>query len=135
MHARSGDDYDDDGPGSSLWDKAQGAGDEVGVGRYPLLYVPDAWDVWSMLELTVPGVEHRRERTDNGRTCWMLHQDGSWARATASGRLDRPAVHQGGPRRLWDELEAIRDRLNTVGSLPVYGAEATITRGAWTAVL
>ncbi|MER5403053.1 hypothetical protein [Streptomyces sp. NPDC002599] len=52
-------------------------------------------------------------------------------------------VHQGGPRRLWDLLEESRDRLNTVGELPVYGATVTITpdgettlsRGRWSATL
>lgn len=69
--------------------------------------------------------------------------DGSWARATATGFLGSPTVHQGGPRRLWRELQRIRNRLNRTGTLPVYGARATITpdgtttlsRGGWNATL
>lgn len=36
-------------------------------------------------------------------------------------------MHQSGPRRLWDVLEDILDRLNWLGELPVYGARVTIT--------
>ncbi|MFD0033818.1 methyltransferase domain-containing protein [Streptomyces sp. NPDC127172] len=137
MATRHGNDYPsglDD-----VFDKARTAdGETVTTGRYPVLYVPDAWDVWSMLALTVPGIEHRRMDTDGVRTVWLLHPDGSWARA--SGRwTDSPEVHQSGPRRLWDDLERIRHRLNHEGTLPVYGAHARIdpdgtlrlTRGKW----
>ena len=96
-----------------------------------------------MLELTVPGVEHRTDKDGDGRTVWLLHRDGSWARAHAAGRLETPTVHQGGPRRLWAALESIRDRLNSTGALPVYGARVTITpdgettlsRGGWSVTL
>ncbi|WP_405997385.1 hypothetical protein [Streptomyces sp. NBC_00829] len=111
--------------------------------RYPLLYVPDAWDIMSLLELTAPGIDHRTATDGDTRTVWMLHPDGSWARATATGFLDSPTVHQGGPRRLWEELERIRHRLNREGGLPVYGARVqidpdgalTLSRGGWTATL
>ncbi|WP_323182882.1 hypothetical protein [Streptomyces sp. NBC_00401] len=98
MATRHGNDYL---PGrDDVFDKARTAdGETVTAGRYPVLYVPDAWDVWSMLALTVPGLEHRRMDTDGIRTVWLLHPDGSWARAT--GRwTDSPEVHQSGPRRL-----------------------------------
>ncbi|EGX61143.1 MULTISPECIES: hypothetical protein [Streptomyces] len=36
-------------------------------------------------------------------------------------------MHQGGPRRLWDELERIRTWLAVDGDLPVRGATVTIT--------
>ena len=73
----------------------------------------------------------------------MTHPDGSWARAQATATREAPTVHQGGPRRLWDPLEDILDRLNWLGELPVYGArvvitpdgETTLTRGAWKATL
>ncbi|MFG2883937.1 hypothetical protein ACGFYV_16845 [Streptomyces sp. NPDC048297] len=116
-----------------------GGGEEVTTGRYPVLDVREASDVWSMLSLTVPGVEHRYETgPDRRRTAWMVHSDGSWARAV--GRwTDPPTVHQGGPRRLWTELERTRNRLNTEGGLPVYGARVriapdgalTLSRGSW----
>lgn len=141
MRTRQGDDYP---PGlDALHEQARTArGDEVGTGRYPALYVPDAWDVWSTLELTVPGIEHRRQDDGKQRTVWLLHADGSWARA--EGRwTDPPTVHQGGPRRLWNELERIRHFLNHEGTLPVYGAHvriepdgtAHLTRGAWSATI
>ncbi|MET8411780.1 protein-L-isoaspartate(D-aspartate) O-methyltransferase [Streptomyces sp. NPDC005195] len=97
MRVRSGEDYEDNSPSTDLWEKAHGDGEELGVSRYPLVYVPDAWDVMSMLELTVPGVEHHRSRDGDLRTVWLMHRDGSWARATTSGRLILPTVHQGGP--------------------------------------
>jgi protein-L-isoaspartate O-methyltransferase len=118
-------------------------GSSITTSRYPILYAPNAWDVWSMLELAVPGIEYRRFDDGDRRIVWMLHPDGSWARATAPGFLDSPEVHQSGPRKLWDELDHIRDRLNREGGLPVYGAkvtitpdgETTLTRGGWSASL
>ncbi|MFJ4790975.1 hypothetical protein [Streptomyces sp. NPDC088794] len=84
--------------------------------------------------------DHRTATAGDTRTVWMLHREGSWARASAEGFLDSPTVHQGGPRRLWDELERIRHRLNREGGLPVYGAHVlidpdgtlTLSRGSWT---
>lgn len=72
----------------------------------------------------------------------MAHADGSWARASAEW-LDAPEVHQGGPRRLWSQLERIRNRLNAEGALPLYGSRLEITpdgvchlsRGKWSATL
>jgi hypothetical protein len=142
MRTRHGDDYDD--ATAEVWRKAQWIdGEEVSTSRYPLLYVPDSWEVMSMLELKVPGIDHRVVARGNDRTVWMLHADGSWARAYAAGFLDSPTVHQGGPRRLWDELERIRNRLNREGGLPLYGAHVNITpdgtttlaRGSWSLTL
>jgi protein-L-isoaspartate O-methyltransferase len=138
MRARHGDDYER--PTDELWEKVkEAAGEHVSTSRYPLLYVPDTWDVMSMLELLAPGIDHRTATDGDERTVWMLHPDGSWARATAAGFLDSPTVHQGGPRRLWDQLERIRHRLNREGGLPVYGARVridpdgtlTLSRGGW----
>ncbi|MGH3242892.1 MAG: methyltransferase domain-containing protein [Spirillospora sp.] len=118
-------------------------GDAVTTGRYPVLDVIEAWDLQSMLELTAPDIQHHFEqRPDGQRTAWMLHADGSWARATGR-RGDPPTVHQAGPRRLWDILEKIRHRLNMSGDLPVRGAKVRIDpdgvihlrRGAWTATV
>ncbi|GCB49245.1 protein-L-isoaspartate(D-aspartate) O-methyltransferase [Streptomyces sp. NL15-2K] len=138
MRTRHGDDYER--PTDELWERVKRAdGEHASTSRYPLLYVPDSWEVMSMLELLVPGIDHRMAVDGDERTVWMLHPDGSWARATAAGFLDSPTVHQGGPRRLWDELERIRHRLNREGGLPVYGARVRITpdgtltlrRGGW----
>jgi protein-L-isoaspartate O-methyltransferase len=138
MRIRHGDDYDH--PTDALWEKVKEAeGESVTTSRYPLLFVPDSWEVMSMLALIAPGIDHRTTTAGNRRTVWMLHSDGSWARATATGFLDSPTVHQGGPRRLWDALDRIRNRLNREGGLPVYGARVridpdgtlTLSRGAW----
>ncbi|MFJ8213239.1 protein-L-isoaspartate(D-aspartate) O-methyltransferase [Streptomyces sp. NPDC096033] len=117
-------------------------GEDIGMGRYPVLNVPEAWEIWSMVALAVPGIEYRTSKEAGRTTLWMLHADGSWARATG-GFDEPPMVHQSGPRRLWNELERVRRRLLLEGSLPVYGAkvtitpdgETTLTRGAWSATL
>ena len=77
------------------------------------------------------------------RTAWMVHADGSWARATGAGD-DPPTVHQGGPppasgtssrASAWTGCATARCR--------VYGADATVTpdgticlqHGHWQATL
>lgn len=90
MPTRDGDDYGHQT--DDVWKEAKDAeGEEVITSRYPLLYPPDAWDVMSMLELYEPGVVYRRDENGDERTVWLLHPDGSWARATAPGFLDCPA--------------------------------------------
>lgn len=119
-------------------------GDDVMVSSFPVLDVMQAWEVWSMLSLTAPGIEHRNGTDDNGdRMTWMLHSDGSWARAHTQPGSRTTTVHQGGPRRLYTMLEAIRWRWIEHGELPVYGARVTVTpdgattlaRGGWTVTL
>ncbi|MFF4205621.1 methyltransferase domain-containing protein [Streptomyces sp. NPDC001668] len=130
MSARHGEDYDDTFPENPpLWQTAQHAeGESITTSRYPLMYVPDTWDVRSTLELLVPGIDHRQHTAEDGtRTIYMLHADGSWARATAAGRRESPTVHQGGSRRLWDELDRIRTWLVVDGDLPIRGAKVTIS--------
>lgn len=51
----------------------------------------------------------------------QVHPDGSWARASAAKSRALPTVHQGGPRRLWDLLTDVLDRLIIGGELPVTG--------------
>lgn len=101
-------------------------GEQVSTGRYPVVNVAQAWDLYSALGIVAPGIQHEfAEAADGQRTAWMVHADGSWARAT--GRADDPpTVHQGGPRRLWDILDGIRLSWLRDGSLPVFGASATI---------
>ncbi|WP_223185735.1 methyltransferase domain-containing protein [Streptomyces sp. CBMA152] len=142
MATRDSDDY----PPSlytQLGDQVHEPGEHVSTGRYPVLRVDDAWELRSMLEFTVPGTESAyQEGPDGQRTAWLVHPDGSWARACAH-HFDNPTVHQTGPRRLWDALERIRTRLNTAGGLPVYGVPLTITpdgtvhlkRGNWAATI
>ncbi|THA32362.1 methyltransferase domain-containing protein [Streptomyces sp. A1277] len=141
MLTRSGDDY----PPAlvDLFSLARTAdGDETGVGRYPVVDVANAWEVRSMLEVTAPGVELAYEEREQTRTAYLVHPDGSWARASAEW-ADPPEVHQSGPRRLWTAVERIRNRLMIEGALPLLGARVQITpdgvchftRGGWTASL
>ncbi|MFJ4010876.1 methyltransferase domain-containing protein [Streptomyces sp. NPDC090026] len=143
MAARQGDDYEETVP-ASVWEEAKYGDGEASVSRHLLVFVPETWSVRSMLQLQIPGIEHRhRWHPDRGHTVWMTHPDGSWARAHAPAPREAATVYQGGPRRLWDPLEDILDRLNWLGELPVYGArvtitpdgETTLTRGGWTATL
>jgi protein-L-isoaspartate O-methyltransferase len=127
MTTRTGDDYP-----PALQDvfasAADQEGEEVTSSPFPVLDVMQAWEVWSMLSLSVPGIEHRTGTGNDGsRMTWMLHPDGSWARATTTPGGQSATVHQSGPRRLYDELEAIRWHWIEKGELPVYGAQVTIT--------
>ncbi|WP_180686900.1 methyltransferase domain-containing protein [Streptomyces gossypiisoli] len=142
MATRAGDDY----PPSlnNLFTTASTEEGEVTVSPFPVLDVMQAWEVWSMLSLLAPGIEHRTGTGDDGsRMTWMLHRDGSWARARTEPGERTTTVHQGGPRRLYDILEQIRWQWLEHGELPVYGAKVTITpdgettlsRGGWTATL
>ncbi|MFI6645669.1 methyltransferase type 11 [Streptomyces sp. NPDC050504] len=145
MSTRHGDDYPLAPDSADLWDTARKTeGESVTTGRYPVMRVSGTWDVRSTLELTVPGIEHRMETSPDGtRTAYMLHPDGSWARATATGARELPTVHQSGPRRLWDELDRIRTWLVIDGDLPVAGAAVRIdpdgtchlSRSGWSATI
>ncbi|MFF6903914.1 methyltransferase domain-containing protein [Streptomyces hydrogenans] len=142
MSARHGDDYEETVP-ASVWTEAESSDGEESISRHLLVYVPDTYNIRSMLQLQIPGIEHRRRSQDGIHTVWMAHPDGSWARAQATSYQEHATVYQGGPRRLWDPLENILDRLNWMGELPVYGARVTITpdgettlaRAGWTATL
>jgi protein-L-isoaspartate O-methyltransferase len=142
MATRTGFDYP---PGlDDLFNTACEEDGDVSSSPFPVLDVMQAWEVWSMLSLMAPGIEHRTGTGDDGaRLAWMLHPDGSWARARTEPGDRHTTVHQGGPRRLYDLLEQIRWRWLEHGELPVYGAEVTITpdgettlsRGGWTTTL
>ncbi|MFC9591561.1 methyltransferase domain-containing protein [Streptomyces sp. NPDC056944] len=139
MSTRSGADYP---PAlTELFDTARKEeGEERSTGRYPVVNVAEAWEVRSMLEVVVPGLEAAYEASGRTRAAFLVHPDGSWARAVAEW-ADPPEVHQGGPRRLWTELERIRNWLNAEGALPLLGAQARVSpegvvhlsRGGWSA--
>ncbi|PRX70061.1 protein-L-isoaspartate(D-aspartate) O-methyltransferase (PCMT) [Nonomuraea fuscirosea] len=140
MHARTGDDYPPYDPAlSELAETA--AGEYVTRGRYPVLDVVEAWDVRTMLEILAPGIEHHYLEKGDLRVAVMTHEDGSWARAEE--REGDVTVHQGGPRRLWDHLDVVRDHWIRHGELPFRGARATIghdgvitlRRGRWKAII
>ncbi|MEU1806029.1 methyltransferase domain-containing protein [Streptomyces sp. NPDC019937] len=115
-------------------------GEVIGTGRYPVVDVASAREVRSLLEVTTPGVELDYATDGRTRTAYLVHPDGSWARASAEDS-EPPTVHQSGPRRLWDALERVRNRLNAEGGLPLLGARVRITpdgvchlsRGRWRA--
>jgi len=142
MAARSGPDYPprllDEFPGAREAD-----GEQVSIGRYPVLRISSAWELWSMLGVTVPGVQdHYEVSADGERTAWLLHPDGSWTRAAGTA-VGLPVVHQSGRRRLWDMVDDIRYAWLRDGKLPAYGADVAITpdgsiqltRGRWQAAI
>ncbi|WP_214106782.1 methyltransferase domain-containing protein [Acrocarpospora catenulata] len=141
MSSREGADYP---PGLDDLVAAAGAatGEDVRPSRFPVLDLVngDTWEIRSMLEIAAPGIEHAYEEDGDTRTALMVHADGSWARAESAGG-DLPIVHQGGPRRLWDELDRVRDYWLQHGALPLYGARVQVfpdgairlRRGRWAA--
>jgi protein-L-isoaspartate O-methyltransferase len=142
MAARSGPDY----PATLLEQlpvAREADGEQVSTGQYPVVDIGNAWELYSMLGVTIPSVQYHYEEAEDGqRTAWLLHPDGSWARAT--GIADRPPiVHQSGPRRLWDIVDGIRHAWLRDGKLPAYGASVAITpdgsvqltRGRWQATI
>ncbi|WNI29609.1 methyltransferase domain-containing protein [Streptomyces sp. ITFR-6] len=142
MVTRSGDDYPPEHV-ELFADAWSTEGEQVSTGRYPVVDVANAWELRSMLELTVPGVEVVYEELDDQtRVACLVHPDGSWARASAEW-TDPPEVHQSGPQKLWTALERIRNRLNVEGSLPLLGAQVRVSkdgvchfsRGGWSASL
>ncbi|MFF3817243.1 protein-L-isoaspartate(D-aspartate) O-methyltransferase [Streptomyces bluensis] len=114
-------------------------GERVSHSPYPVVDVRNGWELWSTYAVHHPAVEHWYEEKEGRRTAWMAHPDGSWARATGT-RAEPTEVHQGGPQRLWDELDRIRRWWLADGYLNTYGAKVTVTpdgtttlaRGGWT---
>ncbi|MFC4032621.1 methyltransferase domain-containing protein [Streptomyces polygonati] len=96
--------------------------------RLPEGPVPDLWQEWPLrwlYELDTPGVETRAATypEDGRRLVWLLAADGSWARAEDGSR---PLVHQGGPRRLWDDLERVRRTWEEHGCFPLHSLQAEL---------
>lgn len=124
MAARSGADYLQ--ARAVDWDAIGTAeGEHAGLGRYPVLDIGEAWELHTMLELEVPGLRHRYGEADGQRTALVAHADGSWAHATAAG-FDPPLVRQSGPRRLWDEIDRVRDIWLQQGQAPFLGAHCMV---------
>jgi protein-L-isoaspartate O-methyltransferase len=122
----------------------RGDGDHVSTSPYPVVDPAWGWELNALLAVTTPGLDYRTS-TDPASgitTTWITHPDGSWARA--AGHPGQPAtIHQSGPRRLWDTLDAIRAGWLDTGWLPLRGAQATIdpdgtchlTHGTWHATI
>ncbi|MCZ7415068.1 MULTISPECIES: methyltransferase domain-containing protein [unclassified Streptomyces] len=102
-------------------------GDEVRAADGPL---PDLWQEWPLrwlYELGTPGVETRAATYPDGQRCvWLLSADGSWSRAeqpeSGPGR-----VHQGGARRLWDDLERVRRKWEEGNHFPLHSMTAELS--------
>lgn len=142
MHARTGPAYPPDAL-KQFTAVRDAEGEQVTTGRYPVVNVNEAWELYSMLGITAPGISHHYEEAEDGtKTAWMTHPDGSWARATAIAD-EAPVIHQAGPRRLWTLLDETRRDWLKNGSLPAYGAAVTISpdgtttikRGRWKVVI
>ena len=142
MHARTAPDYP---PGllRTIPGALDGDTGDITTGRYPVVNISRAWELYSTIGVTLPGIEHHYEEGEDGtRTAWLAHPDGSWARATATGD-EPPEVRQDGPQRLWDTADQIRHTWLTDGNLPAYGAAVTITpdgaihlkKGRWKATI
>ncbi len=98
-------------------------GDDITTSPYPVVDPTWGWELDAILSVTTPGLSYSTSASpDTGiTTTWITHPDGSWARA--SGLPGQPAtVHQAGPRRLWDILDAIRADWLSHGYLPLWGA-------------
>ncbi|MGH2709070.1 MAG: hypothetical protein ACRDJK_12370, partial [Actinomycetota bacterium] len=66
--------------------------------------------------LSIPSVWSIRRIQPHGESLYLVHRDNaSWARLTESPDGEDRAVTQGGPRRLWDELELAHDRWLKLG--------------------
>lgn len=97
--------------------------------RLPDGTVPDLWQEWPLrwlYELDTPGVETRAATypDDGRRLVWLLAADGSWARAEDG---TTPMVHQGGPRRLWDDLERVRRKWEENNRFSLHTLRAELT--------
>jgi len=82
--------------------------------------IPNLWTDWelrALFELDSPGIENRSATYEDGKqVVWLLADDGSWARADE----DAGKVHQGGKRRLWDDLDRVRARWEQAGRFPLH---------------
>jgi hypothetical protein len=52
-------------------------GEEVNTGKYPVINLADAFELYSMIGVTIPGTEAHDEEHDGQRTAWLLDPDGS----------------------------------------------------------
>jgi protein-L-isoaspartate O-methyltransferase len=96
------------------------------TGRYPVVDVAGSWDLRSAFGLAAPGVHASfSERDDGVRALSLWHGDGSWAAVRGHG-TQAAEVQQGGPRRLWDEMEDVLDQWTPQWSFPWYLARADI---------
>lgn len=79
--------------------------------------VIDEAELWFITKLLLPTVARVTLQLDEAagrrRLCLVDPVTSSWARADLTG--DNGTLHQGGPRRLWDELEQVVNRWQASG--------------------
>lgn len=120
MEARHGADYEAAAPCPE-----EQADAERRPGRYPVVDIDESWDLRSAFGLAAPGVRASFTSRDGIRSLSLWDSDGSWA--AGSGHATEAAdVRQGGPRRLWDELEAVLDQWVPSWTFPWYRATVEI---------
>ncbi|MBR7839261.1 hypothetical protein KDL01_38730 [Actinospica durhamensis] len=101
--------------------------EDASVSPYPVVNLDQAPELSSLLALTVPGIEWVHDTgADGAQSTWLAHPDGSWARAEGHQDFSTVRTFQGGPRRLWDELDRIRLDWLRNGRLSLFGAEVRI---------
>ncbi|MEU2867732.1 protein-L-isoaspartate(D-aspartate) O-methyltransferase [Streptomyces olivoreticuli] len=125
MTVRSTPDYPDRLP-EGYRHAREAEGEEVTKGRCPL---PDWWnepDLSMIFELAAPDTVVQTMEREGRRMLWLFQEDGSWARATATGD-ELPVVHQSGPRRLWAELEQAEARWDAAGRFDLRELAAAFT--------
>lgn len=97
----------------------------TGVVGATALDLPRPWEdllFWFFLHLDgVPITAHgqaRDPRTGRPGDAFLVGPDGSWCEVAATPRADgRRATVQGGPRRLWDEVQRCREDFDALGEV------------------
>ncbi|MFF2631206.1 methyltransferase domain-containing protein [Kitasatospora griseola] len=83
------------------------------------------WDLLFHLRVALPDVRVETAADEDGVSAWIHDGVSSWA--TLSSTPDGVFVHQGGPRRLADEIDAARDEWAGLGRPEVYDYGMTAT--------
>ncbi|MFE7129357.1 ATP-grasp peptide maturase system methyltransferase [Streptomyces sp. NPDC057638] len=98
----------------------------------PARYGRDVFRNWGQVflaQLAAPAAQHLATRVDGGP--WMAHAidigSGSFATLTPDHDGDGYRVRQGGPARLWDDVEAAIDAWEAAGSPPQTAFTVTVT--------
>lgn len=78
------------------------------------------------LRVAVPDLHVTTATDTDGVSAWIHDGTSSWAALSAVGD-DRALIHQGGPRRLADELEAAWDQWGRTGAPDLYDYGMTVT--------
>ncbi|MFJ1793065.1 methyltransferase domain-containing protein [Kitasatospora griseola] len=83
------------------------------------------WDLLFHLRVVLPEIQVETAVDEDGVSAWIHDGASSWA--TLSSTPEGVFVHQGGPRRLADEVDAARDEWDGLGRPEVYDYGMTVT--------